>query len=199
MNHLAHFHLSAPHPDLIVGSVLGDYVKGRLTGERPVNLDLGIMLHRAIDGYTDRHDVVRQSWRRFDQRFRRFAPLITDIIFDYFLANEWHAFHTVSLSRFQDEVFGIINDNRSQLPADAQRWSDRMERSGALASYVEPAFVHRSFIHLSGRLSRSNPLTEAFGQFETHREALRADFRQFYPELVHFVNEWKQTHAHFLD
>lgn len=197
MNHLAHFHLSAPQPALIVGSLLGDYVKGRLNGKRPVNLDLGIKLHRVIDGFTDRHPVVRRSWRRFDPEFRRYAPVMTDIIFDHFLANEWNTFHDKSLSHFHDEIFAAINDYRSQLPDAAHRWSERMESSRALTSYIDTEFVHRSFVHLSTRLSRRNPLAEAYGQFATHRETLHADFQYFYPDLIDFVNEWKQTY--FLD
>ncbi|MEX2488767.1 MAG: ACP phosphodiesterase [Pseudomonadales bacterium] len=197
MNHLAHFHLSAPQADLIVGSVLGDYVKGRLSGDRPANLDLGIRLHRVIDGYTDRHSIVRNSWRRFDKPFQRYGSLMTDIIFDYFLANEWQTFHQDPLCHFHDSIFSVLDDYQSYLPANARRWSERMKCSRAITAYDKPEFIHRSFVHLSGRLSRNNPLGDGYEQFETHKDALQADFHRFYPEMIDFVVKWKQHHIHF--
>ena len=60
MNFLAHFHLAWPDEGLIAGGLEGDYLKGPLRGELPPELERGIKLHRAIDAYTDKHDLVRQ-------------------------------------------------------------------------------------------------------------------------------------------
>ena len=92
MNHLAHFLLAGSETGLIVGGFLGDFVKGRLPVEDnqgrsgdSLNAALaglehgivrGIRLHRAIDGYTDSHTIVKQSQRRFSTPLRRFAPLL---------------------------------------------------------------------------------------------------------------------------
>lgn len=191
MNHLAHFLLSFPEEGLIVGSLLGDHIKGRLRGEFPTHIEEGIRLHRSIDAWTDQHPLVRRSHRRFDSRFRRFAPLITDIVFDYFLANHWRRFHDRSLAAFHDDIFEVLNGHDRHLPDEAQHWSHHMQRSLAMLRYSEPEFIQRSFNHLSDRLSRPNPMADAFPRFEALREDLEQDFLEFFPLLMDFADDWK--------
>ncbi|MBD3646458.1 MAG: DUF479 domain-containing protein [Pseudomonadales bacterium] len=176
---------------MIVGSLLGDHIKGRLRGEFPASIEEGIRLHRSIDAWTDQHPLVLQSHRRFDPPFRRFAPLMTDIIFDYFLANHWSRFHDRPLVAFHDEIFGVLNGHDRYLPEPAQHWSRQMQRSLAILRYSQPEFIQRSFNHLSNRLSRANPLADAYAEFEAHRESLEHDFLEFFPLALEFVDQWK--------
>ena len=55
MNHLAHLLLAERSDGLLVGGFLGDFVKGRLKGDRPPAIEQGIKLHRYIDHFTDHH------------------------------------------------------------------------------------------------------------------------------------------------
>jgi acyl carrier protein phosphodiesterase len=52
VNFLAHLYLAAPTDELLVGNLMGDFVKGRpesLVGKFPDEVILGIRQHRAID------------------------------------------------------------------------------------------------------------------------------------------------------
>ncbi|KKM01805.1 hypothetical protein LCGC14_1790730, partial [marine sediment metagenome] len=49
MNYLAHIYLSGDHPEVMVGGLLGDFVKGPLRGQLPRAIEEGIALHRKID------------------------------------------------------------------------------------------------------------------------------------------------------
>ncbi|MGA2151478.1 MAG: DUF479 domain-containing protein, partial [Geobacteraceae bacterium] len=51
MNFLAHLYLSGDDPELLVGNLLGDFVKGRLSGNFPDGIERGIELHRRIDSF----------------------------------------------------------------------------------------------------------------------------------------------------
>lgn len=57
MNFLAHLFLGRDTDDLLVGSYLGDFVKGEINGELPTDITRGILLHRHIDSFTDRHPL----------------------------------------------------------------------------------------------------------------------------------------------
>jgi acyl carrier protein phosphodiesterase len=190
MNHLAHFFLSSADSNLLVGGFLGDFVKGRLKGERTRRVEDGIKLHRAIDAYTDQHAITRLSQKRFDPRFRRFAGIMTDIIFDHFLALHWHKYHGEDLQTFSDATFGVLLGNREHLPALAIKACERMHDANALLNYRKPEFVHRSFCHLSTRLRRDNPLTDAYEQFLANRDELDSDFGKFFPALTRFADNW---------
>ena len=69
--------------------ILGDYLKGRLENRFSLEIEAGILLHRAIDQYTDSHPAVKGSYKRLDPKFRRYAGIITDIVSDHLLALNW--------------------------------------------------------------------------------------------------------------
>ncbi len=190
MNHLAHFFLAGDDSNLLIGGFLGDFVKGRLKGERTAAVEDGIKLHRVIDAYTDKHAITRASQRRFENRFRRFSGIMTDIIFDHFLAVHWQKYHQDELQTFSDTTFGILLDNKEHLPSLAIKACERMYCSNALLNYRDPKFIDRSFNYLSSRLSRDNPLAEAYGQFLANRDELYTDFSEFFPEVTRFANNW---------
>ena len=48
MNYLAHFHLAGSDNGLIVGALLGDYVKGPLTEQYSAEFLNGIILHLSL-------------------------------------------------------------------------------------------------------------------------------------------------------
>jgi acyl carrier protein phosphodiesterase len=190
MNHLAHFYLAGSDTNLLIGNFLGDYVKGRLVGERLSAIEAGIRLHRSIDAFTDNHPITRLSQSRFEPRFRRVSGIMTDIIYDHFLASEWDNYHQKHLQNFSDITFEKLLNNKEYLPDSAIKGCERMHKNNVLSRYVEPTFIDRSLRHLATRLSRDTPLAEGYGQFSKHREALGHDFREFFPLLQTFVNTW---------
>ena len=52
MNYLAHLHLGGQRPEELLGSLYGDFVKGRLQGEYSPVIESAIQLHRSIDVFT---------------------------------------------------------------------------------------------------------------------------------------------------
>ena len=64
MNHVAHCFLSYPDAELLFGNFIGDYVKGRTWQDYPEGVQRGILLHRAIDVFTDTHPAKLASVSR---------------------------------------------------------------------------------------------------------------------------------------
>jgi len=193
VNHLAHFHLAGVEHDLIVGGFLGDFVKGRLPSEYDANIDRGIRLHRAIDGFTDQHPIVKQSQARFSPRLRRFSPVITDIVFDHFLACHWERYSALSLQQFSQQICQIILANEPTLPENAKRLINDMQQHRRLEKYSSREFVDSALLSLSNRITRANPMHEGFEEFLTHYVALESDFLQFFPEVLAFSTQWQQS------
>lgn len=193
MNHLAHFKLAAATPDLLVGNVLADFVKGRLTGHYPASVERGIRLHRAIDAFTDSHPVILASHRHLDPGYGRYGGIITDIIFDHFLAIEWQRFDSRALNEFcETSLRQVLCLSHLLSPAAVDRM-EHMLNHRSMQQYTQTDFIKRSFIYLSGRLKRDNPLHLAYGQFEQHNDALKQAFDSFFPELEDFARDWLET------
>jgi acyl carrier protein phosphodiesterase len=194
VNHLAHFRLADPDPGLIVGGFLGDFVKGRLPSTYLPHIDRGIRLHRAIDGFTDQHPIVKQSQRRLGPALRRFAPVISDVVYDHFLARHWQTFHPMTLPDYCVDIYRLIKAFDAQLPANINNLITRMEHHESLESYARPEAVEAVLRHLSRRLTRANPMIEGFVGFMDHYAALEADFLEFFPDILNFSSNWQNQH-----
>lgn len=190
MNHLAHFAMADGDQALIVGGFLGDYIKGRLEGRLPQDIEKGVRLHRAIDRFTDSHRIPKESARRLPEKFHRYGGIIMDIAYDHLLALNWHRFHEQPLVDFSEETLKKLLLSKEHLPDNALQTARRMQEHNSLAGYGNLAFVERSLSFLSTRLKRSNPLQEATPEVVNHIGELETDLADFYPELKEFCDEW---------
>ena len=194
MNYLAHFALAGPETGLLVGGFLGDYIKGHLENRFSPEIERGIRLHRAIDQYTDSHPIVRNSYKRFDPRFRRYAGIITDIAFDHLLAQNWRQYYSEPLESYSSNTLEKLLAHKDMLTDAAFQRAAHMQEHNSLAHYGQLQFLEQSLAYLSGRLKHANPLIEAYPHCEAQRPSLQEDLSVFYPGLIEFCEQWKQLH-----
>ncbi|WP_462280973.1 acyl carrier protein phosphodiesterase [Salinivirga cyanobacteriivorans] len=108
MNYLAHLYLSGENNEVKVGNFIADAVKGRNLSKYPEGLQNGIKLHRCIDDFTDHHPIVLDVNKIFAPAYKKYAGIVTDMIFDHFLASNWQKFHEQTLSEYVDEVNEVL-------------------------------------------------------------------------------------------
>ena len=60
MNYLAHIYLSGTHMELRFGNFIADAVPGKQYAVYAKGVQKGILLHRAIDTFTDQHPLFRK-------------------------------------------------------------------------------------------------------------------------------------------
>ena len=92
VNYLAHAYLSFGIPDVVVGNLISDFVKGKKQLEYPDSIRKGITLHRAIDTFTDTHPVTRRAKSYFRAAYGLYSGALIDVAYDHFLANDPMAF-----------------------------------------------------------------------------------------------------------
>lgn len=200
MNHLAHLALAGGDAPLVVGSFLGDFVKGRLQGQYPPAIERGLRLHRAIDSFTDQHPEVRAAARLLPPVYRRYAGIITDIAFDHYLARDWQDYHPQPLPDFAREALATLLDHRHLMPPAAAALATHMHQRQSLASYASPNFPPRALAAIAARLSRPSSLASAPQALAAASAPLHAAFRRFYPQLIAYARHWQadeltQTHV----
>jgi acyl carrier protein phosphodiesterase len=117
MNFLAHLYLAQGDDDLMLGALLGDFVRGRRAmWTFPYETREGIRLHRRIDKVTDNSSQVRNLRKKFPEEFSRYAGIVIDLAFDYELASDWSNFSNVSLEDFDIEVREVLARHHELLP-----------------------------------------------------------------------------------
>ncbi len=183
MNYLAHLYLAEQSLEGLLGSLLGDFVKGRLDDRFPETVRRGIALHRAIDSFTDAHPLHLASRNRIGRQRRRYAGIIVDVCYDHFLCRHWTDYSNESLAGFAARVYDILGEHRDDLPGRLRRIAPHMIADDWLGSYSDLANVGRALDGIAQRIARSNPLAGALTEIEANYAALGDDFRRFFPEL----------------
>lgn len=186
MNYLAHLHLGGPQPADMLGSLYGDFVKGRLEGRLPTQIEAGIRLHRQIDAFTDSHPLVLQAKERFPAQRRRYAGILIDLFFDHCLAANWQDYSAEPLDRFTQRAYRALQ-NEPALPGKLALIAPHMAAQDWLGSYREFAVLEQVLANMGRRLSRPEGLAGGMAELEQLYEPLQEDFRHFYPQLQYFA------------
>jgi acyl carrier protein phosphodiesterase len=192
MNYLAHLHLGGQRPGQMLGSLYGDFVKGRLQGQFDPEIEAAIQLHRSIDVFTDRHPLVDIALSRFSLTRRRYAGIVLDVFFDHCLARDWTLYADQPLEQFTAHVYRVLSAEK-QMPERLARIAPHMVANDWLGSYQEFEVLEQVLRGISRRLTRPKELAAAMEELRRLYEPLSEDFRLFYPELQDFVQNYPAT------
>lgn len=191
MNYLAHLYLAQDSTESMIGSILGDFVKGSAKDQYPDEIKKGIELHRKIDSYTDSHPMTQASRRLYRSPWRRFAGIIVDLCYDHFLYRHWSKFTDAALTAFILNAYEILKTHQAILPERLQAMIPFMIRDDWLGSYRDLNGVEQALKRLSRRVTDGNRLVCAIDDIKVHYRELEANFLSFFPDLIRFVNDIK--------
>jgi acyl carrier protein phosphodiesterase len=195
MNHLAHALLAGTDEGRRLGGVLGDFVRGTPDPSLPSGVRDGIALHRAIDGYTDRHPEVLAARALFEPPYRRYAGIALDMWFDHCLARDFSRWSGQPLALRSDALRGLLRREHARLPPGLRRFSAYMEQHDLPAAYADRAVLGQALAGIGQRLSRANPLDSALPVLVEREAVLQQHFEAFFPQLQAFAREWVEQHA----
>lgn len=187
MNWLAHLFLSDPHPRTRIGNLLPDILRQHELLALPPEFQRGITQHRRVDAFTDSHPIFRRSVQRFHAPFRRYAPLLVDVFYDHFLANDWTRYSTEDLNAFVSRFYASLDEEGHLLPPKAAQRLRQIRDGGWLLSYADPDGVATALRRTSLRLRKHVPLDDAVSILRDDYPGFRADFTEFFPLLQKHV------------
>src|SRR5690606_30635796 len=102
---------SGKDEELTLGNFFADSLKGKSYLKYPLGIQRGVVLHRAIDFYTDTHPTVRKSISRLFDTYGHYSGIIVDILYDHFLAVHWKNYSTIPLERFVSDFYDLLQRN----------------------------------------------------------------------------------------
>lgn len=184
MNWLAHLYLSEPTPAFRLGNLLPDLVSATTLADMPAEYQPGILCHRRIDAFTDRHPYFRQSIARLGPPYRRFGGIIVDMFYDHILAKEWKTFSPMLLQDFAADVYGSLEIRWNDIPLEARPRLAAMCRTDWLTSYGKIDGIADALTGIGSRLRRPTDLAGAVPILKRDYAAFRADFVEFFPQLM---------------
>lgn len=188
MNFLAHLRLSTS-TETRIGNFIGDHVKGRQYEQFPEAIRLGILLHRKIDMFTDRHPLVKAGSVRFRTVFGKYSVVIIDMVYDYLLASNWDKLYDTSLSDFSQMCYNELDSNFDLLPDSVQFFLPKMIASRRLESYATTAGLLESLDRMAKYTSLPNYGVQAVEIINQNSKLFEAEFFEFWPIISTFVQE----------
>lgn len=192
MNLLAHAYLSFGQPQLLVGNMISDYVKGKKQYDYPLGIQQGIRLHRAIDAFTDSHAATAKGKAIFKPAVGLYAGAFMDVVYDHFLALDTSILDEAGWQDFSASVYASLIDQHSFLPEKFARMLPYMQTQDWLFNYRYTWGIEKSFGGLVRRATYLTDASEAFQIFEANLPFLANCYQEFFPAVKNMAeSQWK--------
>ena len=189
MNFLAHIYLSGDNDLIKIGNFMADGIRGKHFESYPTDVQKGIILHRAIDTFTDAHPIFRQSTKKLHENYHHYAGVIVDVFYDHFLAKNWIKYSHEKLDLFVERFYQSLHNNPTILSERTKGMMPYMIEHNWLVSYQTVEGINRILTQMDHRTKNeskmrfaTNELSEFYSEFET-------EFSEFFKELILFSND----------
>ena len=191
MNYLAHAYLSFNQPEILVGNMISDFVKGKTKFSYPHGIQNGIALHRAIDEFTDAHPATKKAKEFFRPAYRLYSGAFVDVVYDHFLALDTNEFDSsFALQNFTTQTYATLDENFDLLPQTFQNIFPRMKQYDWLFNYQYTSGIEKSFGGLVYRATYINESDTAYAIFNENYAALKDCYNIFFPTLKKFASHY---------
>lgn len=189
MNYLAHLFLAGSDDGLIIGNFIADSIRGKEMFLYSEKIQNGIKLHRKIDQFTDSHPVVKETTLRLRNSAAKYAPVVTDIVYDHFLAANWSKYSPLSLTDFAHQKYDFLSAHIKDLPLKMHELFYVMVEQNWLVNYSEIKGIAKTLSELSTKVKFANTLATSILDLEKDYDSFQSDFFAFFPEIQEFVRK----------
>ncbi|HSZ85019.1 MAG TPA: ACP phosphodiesterase [Puia sp.] len=189
MNYLAHAYLSFNEPGIITGNMISDFVKGKKKFNYSDIIQKGIILHRAIDEFTDAHTVTKEAKLFFKPDYRLYSGAFVDVVYDHFLATDENEFTEQTLKNFSLHTYQLLESDKKFLPENFAHIFYYMQKDNWLFNYRFKQSIYKSFGGLVRRASYMYEHQTAYNIFEKNYDELKNCYQNFFPTLKSFAFE----------
>jgi len=177
---------------LLAGAVLGDFLKGPIQDSWDRELSLGIKLHRKVDAISNQHTMFKSAFSRFPKKIRRVAPILIDVISDFFLATHWSSYQQVKIERFADMCHSALGTHTSYFDRDAngKNFFTYMKEKELLINSSKWSTIEQTTKHVLKRLNKEDDLSHVLQAMAANQALLLEDFKEYYPQIRQDALEW---------
>lgn len=184
MNYLAHQFLSFQNADLQLGNLYGEIVRGKDFENFTGDLRKGILLHRSIDTFTDANEIVKKSSKKFHDKYGKYAPIIVDVVYDYYLIKNWHLFTDLDFEEFTENAYQLFRTHFEEFPPKLQYIIKHLLDYDWFHNYQSLEGIGKTLDGISQRSKFQNNIGASVKEIKENYEELNQEFQVFFPELV---------------
>jgi acyl carrier protein phosphodiesterase len=183
MNYLAHAYLSPDDPYIRMGNLWGDLLRPKDYAGLHPGLMQGVILHKAIDAYTDQHGAVDQIIKILRPYQGKYTPVVADVLMDFVLCKYWPDYHASPLADFCKLQYSIVDRLLHHMPGHLHVRISRMRTRHWLESCKDREHLAGALLMLSRRASFDNNIPGALTAYDKHASTIDGLFTEFFEEL----------------
>ena len=192
MNFLAHAFLSFNRPEILVGNMISDFVKGKEKYDYPDAILMGINLHRTIDAFTDSHPATKAAAKLLKPAAGPYSGAFVDIVYDHFLANDANEFSDGALLQTATHTYSILQEYVSQLPIIFGQMLPYMTTQNWLFNYRTLSGIEKSFGGVVRRAAYLESSSGVFQLFQQNYISLQKCYNAFFPDVKEYAARYLQ-------
>jgi acyl carrier protein phosphodiesterase len=189
MNFLAHIYLSGDNDLIKIGNFMADGIRGKHFESYPIDVQKGIVLHRAIDTFTDAHPTFRQSTKKLHEKYHHYAGVIVDVFYDHFLAKNWAKYSDEKLDIFVERFYQSLHNNPAILSERTKGMMPYMIEHNWLVSYQTVEGINRILTQMDHRTKNESKMRFASHELSEFYPEFEEEFTNFFQELILFSND----------
>ncbi|WP_027124857.1 ACP phosphodiesterase [Gelidibacter mesophilus] len=189
MNFLAHIYLSGDNELITIGNFMADGIKGKRYKSYPIDIQMGILLHREIDTFTDAHPTVRLSTKRLHENYGHYSGVIIDILYDHFLAKNWSQYSDIPLKIYTDDFYRSLKMHFEILPLRIQKMMPYMIDDNWLLNYANIEGIQKVLNGMNIRTKNISGMNRATEELKQFYDEFETEFTSFFEELRTFSAE----------
>ena len=187
MNFLAHIYLSGDSDDIMIGNFIGDFVKGKKYLGYPEHIGKGIILHRKIDSFTDRHPITKKCKSYINPMYNKYSGIVVDIFYDHFLATNWKYYSSVPLKDFVVQKYTILSAYEYFFPEEVKTFFPYFLETNWLYAYSTFDGLGTVLQNMSNRTSLPDFSSYAIKILKENYDDLGKHFFSFFKDIISFV------------
>lgn len=188
MNFLAHIYLSGDNDLIKIGNFMADGIHGKNFDIFPKDIQKGIILHRAIDTFTDAHPIFRQSTKRLHPNYHHYSGIIVDIFYDHFLAKNWNIYSDEKLDSFTQHFYQSLTDNYDVLTLKTQKLLPTLMAQNWLLTYQTIEGIEFILEKMDQRMKRDSIMRFSITELRIYYDEFENEFTTFFQELMDYSN-----------
>ena len=189
MNFLAHIYLSGDNDYIKIGNFMADSIKGDNYNNFPSAIKKGILLHRAIDFYTDMHPIFRKSKHRLHEKYGHYSGVIMDIFYDHFLAKNWNSYSKVPLEVYVNDFYQLLQAHFDQLTLRIQKMYPSMTQQNWLLSYASIDGIGTILYQMDYRTKFQSKMQYAIEELVLFYNEFEQEFTLFFEDIRQMASE----------
>lgn len=190
MNFLAHLYLSGDDDFIKIGNFMADGIRGKEYLNYPEKVQKGILLHRAIDTYTDNHAIFRQGKHRLHEKYHHYSGVLMDMYYDHFLAKNWLNYHHLPLENYADSFYELLKSNEKMLSPRTLKMLPSMSKYNWLVQYASLDGLKNILTQMDYRTKNQSGMQNGLDDLLNDYENYQNEFTLFFEEMQLHCENW---------